>query len=64
MPRVTVTVSEEVARKIAHVRAAVTYDRSDSALINRAIIEYLLRFDDPPVEQRQLMLDQTAPETE
>lgn len=64
MPRVTVTVSEEVARKIAYVRAAVTYDRSDSALINRAIIEYLLRFDDPSAEQRQLMLDQIVPETE
>lgn len=48
MPRITVTVSAEVAAKTAFVRAHMTRDRSDSALVNRALIEYLDKFDDPP----------------
>lgn len=57
MPRITVTVSHAVAQKIDYVRKEQTFDRSDSALVNRAVIEYLMRFPDPPRDQLHLPID-------
>lgn len=51
MPRVSVSLDPPVLEKLDYVRREHSYDRSLSAVINRAVLEFLKRFPDPPPEQ-------------
>lgn len=52
MPRISVTVSNETFRKIHYVMKNITHDRSASSLVNKSVLLYLAKYNDPPEEDQ------------